>query len=223
MKKSVFPIFFVTLLTACHVKPELRKDIKEFVSQFSLKAAMEQYKTGGYTSTKETRQIGQNTLKEVIEMEFSIIDDEHPTYVETTTNYENDEISSQVEVRFVEQDDEYYISTNGELKKSSLKEYKKYITRFFYKKVDLDGQYHTQGFYYGDYLKEVAPNLQNYVTIDQERELYIMEYHTLEKQGEVTAEINQMYTVNKWGMLNTNHYMMGTEEKTVTQDIIVHN
>ena len=53
MKKVVLPLVLLTLLTSCHAKPELRKDITEFIAQFSLSEAMAEYKTGGYTSTKE--------------------------------------------------------------------------------------------------------------------------------------------------------------------------
>ena len=218
MKKFILPLVMLASLSSCHAKPELRKDIKEFIANFSLKAAMEAYKTGGYTNTKETTKGGIKT-KVVITLEFSIVDEEHPTYVEVTTNYENDVETSKVEVEFVENDGEYYISTNGELKPSSLKECKKLITKFFYKKTELDGTYHIQGYYYGDYLREVAPALQQYVTIDQDNELYIHEYDVVQQD----TDIYQKYTVNKLGMLVENHNTIENSDKKVQQDIYVHN
>ena len=211
MKKLVLPFVLLSALCACHTKPELRKDIKEFISQFSLNAAMEQYVTGGYTSTKVTA-----TTKEVISLEFSRVDAEHPTYKETTTIYENDVETSKVEVEVVENEDGLFLSTNGELQATTLKKVNNLITKFFYKQVDLDGTYHTQGCYYGDYLKEVAPVLQKYVTIDQEQELYIYEYEATVNN----VECHQKYLVNKWGMLVENHV---TSKNNTQTDIYVHN
>ena len=113
----------------------------------------------------------------------------------------------------------YFISTNGELQASSLKEYKRIITKFFYKQTQLGGTYHTQGFYYGDYLQEVAPSLQQYVTIDQDNQLYIHEYDVTEKG----THYYQKYSVNKWGMLVENHNTVQNLNKKVQQDIYVHN
>ena len=218
MKKVVLPLALLTLLTSCHAKPELRKDIKEFIAQFSLSEAMAEYKTGGYTSTKEITE-GETKTKTVINLEYSIVDDEHPTYVEVTTIYENDVETSKKEVEFVINEEGYFISTNGELQASSLREYKRIITKFFYKQTQLDGTYHTQGFYYGDYLQEVAPSLQQYVTIDQDNQLYIHEYDVTEK----STHYYQKYSVNKWGMLVENHNTVQNSNKKVQQDIHVHN
>ena len=222
MKKLVLPLVLFASLTACNSKPELRKEIKEFISQFSLSEAVKQYQTGGYISTKVTTE-GETNTKQVIEMSYSLLDENHPTYIETTTDYENDVVTSTVEIRFVENEAGAFISKNGELKKSSVKECKSLITKFFYKKVDLDGRYHTQGFYYGDYLKEVAPALQQYVTIDQENELYIMDYSVTKTSDGITAQVSQNYSVNKWGMLVENHNTIESEEKKVEQDIYVNN
>ena len=218
MKKLLFLIILLVCLTSCHSKPELRKDIKDFISQFSLEASLNEYKKGGYTSTKVETEQGKET-KTVISLEYSRVDENHPTYVEVTTISENDVVTSNVEVRFVEIEGQYYLSTNGELKSSSLKEVNNLITQFFYKKTELDGQYHTQGYYYGDYLKEVAPALQRYVTIDQANKLYKMEY-TVEKSD---YTMSQNYSVNKFGMLVENHNTIANDEKAVVQDIYVHN
>ncbi len=218
MKKFVLPLVMLAALTSCNAKPELRKDIKEFIANFSLKASMDAYVTGGYTSTKVTTEGGTKTTV-ITSLEYSRVDEQHPTYVEVTTIYVNDEESSKTEIKFVEVDGEYYLSTNGELKPSSLNECKKLITKFFYKKTELDGTYHIQGYYYGDYLKEVAPVLQQYVTIDQENELYVHEYNVVQQN----TEYYQKYTVNKLGMLVENHNTVENDSKKVEQDIYVHN
>lgn len=219
MKKFVFPVAILALLVGCSGKPELRKDIAQFIAKFSLEAALEQYKTGGYVSTKISSE-GEATAKEVIELEYTFTDINHPTYVETTTVYENDVVTSTNEIRFVQNDDGDYLSTNGELAPYSAKDViEKLIVKFFYKQVDIDGTYHTQGFYYGDYLKEVAAALQQYVTIDQEKELYIHDYSVNERN----TDISQKYIVNKWGMMEENHLLMENEDKSLRQDIIVHN
>ena len=218
MKKFVLPLVTLACLASCHAKPELRKDIKDFIANFSLSASIEAYKTGGYTSTKVTTEGGTKTTV-VTTLEFSRVDEEHPTYVEVTANYVDDVLTSETTIEFVEVEGEYYLSTNGELKPSSLKECKKLITKFFYKKTELDGAYHVQGYYYGDYLKEVAPVLQQYVTIDQEHELYVHEYNVVQKG----TEYYQKYTVNKLGMMVENHNIVENDSKKVQQDIYVHN
>ena len=56
MKKSI--LLLPILLVGCSGKPELRKDIKEFISQFSLEAALQEYVSGGYISTREESENG---------------------------------------------------------------------------------------------------------------------------------------------------------------------
>ena len=224
MKKLILPLVSLFALTGCHVKPELRKDIKEFLEQFSLKAAMEQYRAGGYTSRVEKIDKEKKvTTVEYIEMEFSYLDALHPSYYKKTTNYRDEKITKVEEVEFVEIEEKYYISTNGELKESSLSECSDLITKFFFTIVKLDGEYHTGGWYYGDYLKEVAAVFQSYVTIDQENELYIMDYSVKQTQSGVTTDYHQTYSVNKFGMLAENHVLSTNETKSTQTDIYVHN
>lgn len=218
MKKLLFPLIFLVSLSSCHSKPELRKDIKEFISNFSLQEALNEYKSGGYTLTKVEVEDGKETKTE-ISLEYSKVDENHPTYVEVTTISIDEVVSSSVEVSFVEIEGEYYLSTNGELEPSSLKEINSMITEFFYKKVEIDGQYHTQGYYYGDYLIEVAPALQKYVTIDSEKELYVMDYSVTEGK----KIYRQNYSVNKLGMLVENHAYAEGEGISKKTDIYVHN
>ena len=216
--KKITLLLLVASLVGCAGKPALRKDIAEFIKNFSLEAAIEQYQSGGYISTKIESKDGV-TNKVEVEMEYTAEDPSHPTYQEITKTYENDELISTVTVEYIEDDTGCYISTNGVKESSSPEECGKLITKFFYKQVDIDGQYHTQGFYYGDYLKEVAAGLQQYVTIDQEYQLYIHNYSVTERN----TNISQIYVVNRWGMLEENHYLMENEERMLRQDIFVHN
>ena len=87
MKKILLPLLVVLTLTGCHTKPELRKDIADFISQFSLKESMDTYKSGGYTYLVEDNIEGKKSVIR-IEMEFSYLDANHPTYSKITTNYE---------------------------------------------------------------------------------------------------------------------------------------
>ena len=217
MKKATL-LLLTAALVSCAGKPPLRKDVAEFIAQFSLETAMEQYKIGGYESTKIKTEDGVTT-KEIETLEYTYTDLEHPTYRQEATIYKDDVVYSSQIVEFVQNEDGDFLSKNGELTPSSVKECHDLITKFFYKTVDIDGQYHTQGFYYGDYLKEVAAGLQKFVTIDQENQLYIMYYSVTERK----TDILQNYIVNKWGMLQENHVKMINEEKSLQQDIYVHN
>lgn len=218
MKKHVLSFVALIALVGCSGKPELRKDIKEFISQFSLDDAVSEYVTGGYTSTKVTT-IGESVTTEVVEMSYSLADQDHPTYTKTTTV--NGEATV---VTFVENEEGCFISTNGVLEPSSINECKGLITKFFYTDVQVNGTYHVGGWFYGDYLKEAAPWLQNYVTIDQENQLYIMEYtKSFKDDYGVDTTKTQKYSVNRYGMLVENHDLNENANKTVKQDIYVHN
>ena len=222
MRKLLFPLAISLTLLSCGGKPELREDIKEFISQFSIEVAMNTYKTGGYISTVEEITAEKKT-KKVIEMEFSYVDSSHPTYVETTTQYEDDVVKSVTEIEFVEIEEKYYISRNGELTESTLQRCSELIRDFFYKKVELDGQYHVQGWYYGDLIKNVAPVMQEYITIDQDQELYILDYTKTDVLDGLETNLHQDYSVNKYGMLVENHVSASNAQVTKTTDVIVHN
>ena len=217
MKKFLFPLLTLLVLTSCSSKPELREDIKQFISQFSLETAMNEYKSGGYTSTTVDTTEGKE-VKTVITLEYSRVDENHPTYEMVTTVSENDVVTSNVEVRFAEIDDEYYLITNDESEKSSLKEVNGLITKFFYETEPVEG-YHERGQYYGDLLKETSYKYQSFITIDQENELYILK-GTVKVSG-VTQRQN--YSVNKFGMLVENHSVTENDVRSVVQDIYVHN
>ena len=222
MKKILLPLLVILTLTGCHTKPELRKDIADFISKFSLKESMDAYKSGGYTYLVEDNIEGKKSVTR-IEMEFSYLDANHPTYSKITTNYENDVQTSKEEVEFVEMDEKYYISTNGELKESSLDECSKLIENFFFLKTQVDGEYHTQGMYYGDYIKQIAPVVQNRITIDQENELYLYEYEVEAVQDGVIVNYTQNYSVNKIGMLVENHAIAQSVKETKKTDVYVHD
>lgn len=222
MKKFLFPVILLITLSSCSTKPELRSDIKEFISKFSLKEAMDTYKKGGYI--KEIEEInGEKKTLERIEMEFSYLDAAHPSYTKTTTKFVDDVESSKEEVEFVEIESKYYVSTNGELKESSLEECSELIKNFFYEKTQIEGEYHTQGMYYGDYILQVAPMLQNYITIDQDQELYLYNYETegIQEGEKVTYE--QHYSVNKMGMLVENHAHVQSKNNSRKTDVVVHD
>ena len=61
MKKLLFFALAPLILTSCQTKPELREDIKKFISKFSLQVALEEYKSGGYISTKVENSEGKET------------------------------------------------------------------------------------------------------------------------------------------------------------------
>lgn len=222
MKKFLFPVILLAALSSCSTKPELRADIKEFISKFSLKEAMDTYKKGGYI--KEIEEInGEKKTLERIEMEFSYLDAAHPSYTKTTTKFVDDVESSKEEVEFVEIESKYYVSTNGELKESSLKECSELIKNFFCEKTMIEGEYHVQGMYYGDYILQVAPMLQNYITIDQDQELYLYSYEIegIQEGEKVTYE--QHYSVNKMGMLVENHAYAQSKNNSRKTDVVVHD
>ena len=218
MKKSVLSILAVVTLVSCNTTPKLREDIKEFISQFSLEAAVSEYVSGGYSSTTTTT-IGDTITTETVVMDYSLVNSDHPTYLETTTK--NGATTNTVE--FVENEEGCFLSVNGVLEPSSINECKQLITNFFYTEIEY-GTYHAYGYYYGDFVSDSAPWVQKYVTIDQDNQLYIFEYSVTFKDDDgVDTTQTQKYSVNRFGMLVENHVLTENINKAVKKDIIVHN
>ena len=92
---------------------------------------------------------------------------------------------------------------NDEQKEISATEVSNLFVQFFYTTTQNEGQYHSGGYYYGDYVADISPVLQDYVTIDQENQLYIYDYNF--ENAEKTIKRGQRYTVNSLGMIVENH------------------
>ena len=196
------PLIAMSLLSSCSV--ELRSDIKEFVASFSLSEAMATYKVAGYTSVKETKKDGVKTL-ENITLNFNVSDPENPEY-HLTTSTKIDENEAQIVEKFSQKiENKFYLYETGKDPVEYTADQIKLLVRdFFYTKTMYDGDYHSNGMYYGDFVLETARDLQGFVEIDGENELYIFRHYTEGKVDGLDSSVEQMYSVNKLGMLVKN-------------------
>ena len=219
-RKYIAFIGAILLLTSCGER-KLRSDIDKFITSFSLQDAVASYLEAGYESVR-TQTGGEVETKEEIFLSFNVKDASHPQYKKETKKYENNVLKSDV-VEEIKEDDSGFIFaiTDREDMRYTLEECHDVIKTFFYKESLFDGTYNVQGMYYGDYLKQVAPGLQDYVTIDEENQLYIMEYSKDEKINGYNAHVEQKYSVNKLGMLEKNHFIVTRDEEKIEQNITV--
>ena len=221
MKRKNIAVFgAILLLVSCGTR-KLRSDIDKFITSFSLENAVSNYLYAGYTST--LLEVGpEYNKKEEISLEFDVRDAAHPKYQKETKKYENDVLVSTVVEEIKEDEEGFIFSISGQDDiRYTLEECHDTIKQFFYKVSQFDDAYHTQGMYYGDYLRQVAPGLQDYVTIDEEKGLYIMEYAKDETIQNKVTHIEQKYEVNRLGMLEKNHFFIQAGEESKTQDIAV--
>ena len=218
--KSIAIFSAILLLVSCGTR-KLRSDIDKFITSFSLETAVANYMHAGYDSTKV--EVGlEKTDKEEIHMEFDVRDAAHPKYKKETKKYEDDVLKITVVEEIIEEGDSFIFRiTDKNDVRYTLEECHDTIKQFFYKVAQFDDAYHTQGMYYGDYLKQVAPGLQDYVTIDQERNLYIMEYAKDEVISGQQTHVEQKYEVNALGMLENNYFFIQVGEESKTQNITV--
>lgn len=221
--KGRYIAFFlaISLLTSCG-RQKLRSDIEEFITSFSLEGAISAYLEGGYTSV-QTEKTGNVDKKEEIFFEFNVKDAAHPQYKKTTKNYAFSSLVSTIVEEIIEEDGKLIFRVTDEKDVVyTLEECHDVIKKFFYKVSMFDDQYHVQGMYYGDLIKHEAPDKQNYITIDQEKDLYIYQYSVDFTYNNLPAHSAQKYTVNRLGMLVDNHFEGEMEGVKKAQDIHVY-
>ena len=210
----------MSLLSSC-AKKELRSDIKDFVASFSLSESMLAYKHAGYTSEKESFIDGVKT-NENTTLNFNILDEENPEYHLKTITKTNDE-DEKVYEKFLSKNEEkiYLNETEKEPVEYSINDVKLLVQDFFFTEVLLEGTYHCYGMYYGDLVLETARDFQEFVTIDQENELYELHYFTKGKGNGKPSTLEQYYSVNKLGMLVKNISKQANGDNYINQEINV--
>ncbi len=210
----------MSLLSSCG-QNELRSDIKEFVASFSLTESMELYKHAGYTSIKESLINGVKT-SETTTLNFDISDLENISYdfkVVTKINDGNEEIKEKLITKVEEK---YFLNeTEKEPVEYTVDNIKLLIQDFFFTKTMYEGTYHSNGMYYGDLILETARDLQGFIEINQENQLYIFYHKTQGKVDGKDSMVEQYYSVNKHGMLVKNISNQVNGENYINQEINV--
>ena len=223
MNRSLIVISLIAmpLLNACS-PVEIRSDIKEFVASFSLADSIEAYKEAGYTSDKKTM-INGVLFTEKIDFYYNVKDPENPSYEMTTTSKSGTEEEKIVKNFLEVKDGEiFYIEGEKDPVSYSQEQVVELIKPFFYKQTMYDGAYHSDGMYYGDFILEIVRELQAFVTIDTENELYCFNHSSKEDKDGVHSEIEIHYSVNKLGMLTKNISRVQNGRDYVDQEINVY-
>ena len=199
-KECVILITASLLFTSCSTK-SLRSDIKEFIASFSFDEAVKTRTEGGYDSIKISTE-DEYVFKEVIHLEYSYSDNSNLKYDFLRTVYHDDTIT-QVNHNYLEYENDTIYYVTGEIRMEyDLQKSTDLIRTFFYTKSNEDPVYRYGGMYYGDYLLEMARILQDWITIDQEKQLliYDIERDGKNQQGE-KEYAHEKYSVDKLGML----------------------
>ena len=213
------PLVLVSLLSSCG--KELRSDIKDFVASFSLSESMSEYKHAGYTNVKETFKDGVKTLENTT-LNFNVTDVENIEYhLKTITKI--DEGEEKIYEKFISKNEDKYLlnETEKDPVEYSVENINLLVQDFFYKATMYEGGYHYNGMYYGDLILETAKDLQEFVQIDAENELYVFHHLTKGKVEGVSSSVEQYYSVNKLGMLVKNISKQSKGNDYINQEINV--
>lgn len=195
-------IALMSLLSSCG--KELRSDIKNFVTSFSLSESMSTYKHAGYTDDKETFIDGVKKKENTI-LSFNLLDPENPEYhLKTITKI--DEGEEKTYEKFISKNEEkfYLNETEKDPIEYTIENINLLVQNFFYKSTMMEGSYHCNGMYYGDLIQETAKDLQEFVQIDEENHWYVFHHFTKGKVEGKDSSVEQYYSVNKLGMLVKN-------------------
>lgn len=196
MRKLSLLLLPLTLIASCS-QAELRSDIKEFISGFSLSESMELYKKAGYHSTLESVVSGEKK-NEYDEVDFDIRSDANISYTHTLTTYINEELSSSESETIVTDNGKYIHTRNGVSDEYTTSDCSKLIRTYFYRSEPVEG-FHDYAMYYGDYISGVALRLQSAMTVDKDNNTLTLEY-TINDQAN-DAKVEQIIRVGQTGML----------------------
>ena len=200
MVKGRYSLLVLPLLviTSCGNKQrELRSDIKEFISGFSLTKSIENYKAASYSSTFESYVNGVKENEDEY-VEFDCRDDANITYSHVLNTYRDDVHVSTKRETIATEEGKYIHTLDDNSEEYTKAQCISLITTYFYRSEPVEG-FHDYGMYDGDYIIGVALTFQDYITIDQENKT--LEFNILIDDPQSDAKIKHEAKVNETGML----------------------
>ena len=220
MKRRILPftLLAVSLLSCNQV--QLRSDISDFIASFSLVSSLEKYRESRYLLTITSVE-GSDTIYQEDNFSFNVKDDENITYKFTSVKKKNGEVLSSINEEIKKSGDEYYYYKNDEdpIEKTVSEIKNDYIKKFFYKDSSLD--IYTQGMYIADWLKSVIVNIQDCVTIDQEK--HQLTYNKPRELKDNELDFEEIMFVDSLGMIVTTDIVLYHPQATRTTHIEVYN
>ena len=225
MKRSiiVLPLVMISLLTGCKETRHLRSDIKQFIASFSLNEARKIYLDAGYTREDISFENGQK-IKNIETLTFNIKDLENISYDYQNLRYVNDVLDEDRSVHnYVYKELGEYYYTNGTSSNRITKEkiVNNYVTTFFYRN-EVEGV-HSNGMYSGDTIKNLIYDLQKFVTIDQENNLFIYDMPWGEKKDVDGYDFEERWVVNSLGMTDSCYIFQSNGKVSMQTNITVYN
>ena len=225
MKRStiILPLVMISLLTGCKETRHLRSDIKKFIASFSLNEARKVYLDAGYTRVDISNENNQ-ILKNIETLTFNIKDLENISYDYSIQRYVNDVLDEDNCVHsYVHKEEDGYYYTNGPSTSKISKEsiVNNLVTTFFYRNEVQD--VHSNGMYSGDTIKNLIYDLQNYVTIDQENNLFIYDMPWGEKKDAKGYNFEEYWVVNSLGMTESCYINQSNGIVSMETNITVYN
>lgn len=198
--KKLYILPLLALLSSCVSSIPLRSDIREFIASFSLEESINTYLEGGYDRHEIVYRDNVKT-ETYIEVDFNIKNVNHPTYTYVETIYKDDALDRTTNRQLVYEDEKIFYESEEGKTEYNLSQCRKLINTFFYTQTSIDGMYHSNGMYFGDYLVEMSRDIQNFVTINSDKTKYIFHREHTGMENGVSATIKQDYSVNTLGML----------------------
>lgn len=220
MKRRILPftLLAVSLLSCNQV--QLRSDISVFIASFSLASSLEKYRESRYLLTITSVE-GSDTIYQEDNFSFNVKDDENITYKFTSVKKKNGEVLSSINEEIKKSGDEYYYYKNDDdpIEKTVSEIKNDYIKKFFYKDSSLD--IYTQGMYIADWLKSVIVDIQDCVTIDQEKRQ--LTYNKPRELKDNELDFEEIMVVDSLGMIVTTDIVLYHPQATRTTHIEVYN
>lgn len=220
MKRRILPftLLAVSLLSCNQV--QLRSDISDFIASFSLVSSLEKYRESKYLLTITSVE-GSDTIYQEDNFSFNVKDDENITYKFSSVKKKNGEVLSSINEEIKKSGDEYYYYKNDEepIEKTVSEIKNDYIKKFFYKDSSLE--IYTQGMYIADWLKSVIVNIQDCVTIDQEK--HQLTYNKPRELKDNELDFEEIMVVDSLGMIVTTDIVLYHPQATRTTHIEVYN
>jgi len=198
----------------------LREDIASFISSFSYKKARSEVNKGSYVSELISKDVEGSIVTETESCSFDLTVQDVVSYnYSYIKNVDGQKTIKNKKVETI--DNKYVLTYNGVTSEISYSEAYNITNSFFYNKYNQSTDYHYDGMYYGDIIKESALKQQDFVTIDKEKQLYTYNVPGV-LEGNIVCEIN--YSVNQLGMLvnlKDKLYDKNNEEIYIVQTITV--
>ena len=202
MKRRIFvlPLATISLLISCTNTPELRSDIAKFVASFSYNEARKVYLESSYTREDISHEENGDIITINESMSINLKDVNNLGYDYTFSKKNGDEVL---------ESHHYYIEKSGEdylyhyvdaepVVKTSEQVMSTLISKFFYRS-SLEGT-HYLGMYVGDYLLEVLPYIQKFVTTDFDNNTLTYDIPIGEKKDAEGYDFSELLIVDQHGM-----------------------